>query len=274
MGKVKPVGAEQSQPEVETASGTYPAVSGTSDVDLARPPVIEVVFSLTFESLRLLLVDYGKLAQHFAERYPVVSGHESTLELTSADNIVALRISSSNFSWHWRRLNSDPVVYPGHSQLLEQYISDLQSLSSILSILGLKKLQPRKMALAYWNHIPIPDDGAFGPLLTAVFPDIQWRQGPDRRLVGPDSVNWQTVFVPQQNSGLVVVELKAPAIAQGGPWSGSMVIDFKFVSQGEAAGETEISEIASWFADAHRWVFDCFVDLTCEKYRKQNWESL
>jgi hypothetical protein len=54
----KPVGAEQSQPEVETASATYPAVSGTDEPQFVRADC--VISGVIDGQLFLTNIDTGK----------------------------------------------------------------------------------------------------------------------------------------------------------------------------------------------------------------------
>lgn len=243
------------------------------NIRFGSPPVSEVVFSLGFEPVPLPLTRYGDLATRLRPTYPLVQDTLSAqpLRFISADEAQILQVEPGRLTANWRRRQRDSS-YPGHSELHERFALDLGEFNSFLSDIQLNAIRPQTLILGYLNQVSLEGE-PYTDLLFRLFPDIQWRRDESRKLPHPAGVNWQTVFVPDQ-SGMLVVILKAPALATEGPWKGSSVIQFDFFAQGEAAGETSTLEVLDWFSGAHQWILNAFQELTSDEFRFKHWKQM
>jgi uncharacterized protein (TIGR04255 family) len=262
----------------QASSGFY----GSRKVRYKNPPVVEVIFDLKFKARPFPLVHFRKIAVEFKALYPVAkdlypvakdhcpSGSPGIwLETDDAERVI--QIQSGRFTWSWRR-QGESVEYPGHGFLSGMFSRDLEAFDELLLSLGEEKLSPLESELGYLNQIPLDDPANYDDCLFATFPDIRWRKDPARTLPRPVAINWQTYFIPDQ-TGLVAVELKAPAFAPSGPWKGRQVIRFDLSARGVATEGTGLPEALEWFAKAHHWMLTGFLELASEEARRVWGES-
>ena len=259
--------------------------------EYSKPPVIEVVCGVLFESIEGLLAPHlGLLWNAFKADYPQCQEHpplapvieqfgESTpmqFELTgtpplprtwfiqSTENGI-VQVQRDRFLHNWKKVQADDE-YPRFSEVISMFRERLASFDAFLAEAELGPIRPRQYELTYVNHIPA-DKGFEGLAdIGEVLPDSCWRKEPNRFLPEPDGINWRTSFRLPECAGRLHVTVRSAVRQQ----DQVPILLLELTARGIGEDPSRKSMWA-WFDTAHEWIVRGFTDLTSGNLHTNVW---
>ncbi len=259
--------------------------------DFEQPPVVEVLFGVQFASLQDLITPHvGAFWERIREDYPTCQDlpplspaieryGQNIVQNIQFTNIPPLprtwfvhrketsivQVQRDRFLHNWRKVK-ETDDYPRYDQVIEPFLSSLDSFSTFISENKLGELKHHQYEITYVNRIPHDHGWESTGKIGQVFPDFVWRSKKNRFLPSPEGVNWKSVFRLPEETGRLHVSVRT---ADTQPGETSLYLEL--TARGFPAGGEE--DMRSWFDEAHRWVVLGFEDLTDESIRKSVWRQ-
>jgi len=261
--------------------------------DYEKPPVVEVVSGIQFESIKDLTgPNLSLLGEKFRADYPSIkevmplapaleSFNEAapTREMASFDHMFGLtrywferndgngliQVQKDRFLHNWRKAK-DSDKYPHYDHVIGNFRSCLKTFESFLDEKNLGKIQPTQFELTYVNHILKGEGWETFDDLGNIFQDFFRRGGKTRFLPHPEAINWQTSFrLPGRMGRLRISSRLGKRKTDEVP-----VILLELTARGVSPDDPQAS-MWTWFDMAHEWIVCGFADLTTETIQKNVW---
>ncbi len=259
--------------------------------DYEKPPVIEVVSGIQFNSIKNLTGPYlGLLWEKFKADYPrskevapLVPAIEVFDEIPSREMAVfpdflglsrtwfetndgnrLIQVQKDRFLHNWKK-ERDTDEYPHYDYVVSNFKLCLEKFEAFLQENKLESIQPVQYELTYINHIPQGEGwNTFGDL-GKVFPDFSWRSA-ERFLPAPEGINWQTTFVMPEKSGRLHESLRSAKRRS----DSQPILLLELTVRGIGSDKSR-SAMWSWFDVAHEWIVRGFTDITGEELQRGLW---
>jgi uncharacterized protein (TIGR04255 family) len=252
-----------------------------------NPPVVEVVCGVVFEPINAISTAFfGLLWNEYGEDFPTtrdlppleqphradVSGQYLQIDLQQAimptlprvwfvseDESRIIQVQRDRFHFNWRKIKQEeayprfPDVYRGFSDKLEKFKNFIHRTNEVDII-------PAQYELTYVNHILLGEDAIdFGGVQCA-FPDLAWRNDPNRFLPNPVGVQWDAKFPVPEVGGILQVKVRSARSKNTG--EPLFLLDFA------VRGSAEILPMDDWFQLARKWIVKGFADIIDEDMQK------
>jgi len=246
-----------------------------------RPPVIEVVYGVEFDTLTELRAPHtGLFWSQIRESFPSVQHARPVGPLprefdfgnlplpriwfVSEDENTVVQIQSNRFLFNWRVVR-DGDVYPRFDAVQSGFQKYFAVFQQFVRNSGLGDLELKRYELTYINHIE--RQGKLKNLRNAssLFPDLRWRTSTKRYLPIPSRLTWSVAF-EMDSKGRLAADLK-PAI-RNTDGQEIFVLEMKATGSARADGNEDADH---WFAQAREWIVRGFADLTSERAQRDLW---
>jgi uncharacterized protein (TIGR04255 family) len=252
------------------------------------PPIIEVVYGLTFEAITQMLAPHiGLLWERYRPEFvscqeaPQIIAHiekpggvttlADVTELPSLPRVqfrngrcdAMIQIQRDRFHYNWQRVSEDDD-YPHFTALYELYETKLSDFRRFVAELDLGSITPTSYELTYVNHIPAGNVWTSVEEVGRVFPDLQWRR--QRPRLAPESIQWRSSFwLPEQTGRLHVAIRSAKRMSDE---KNVFVFELTVRSSGDVGAPDQMSD---WFRKAHDQIVIAFEDLTEPAIQQAVW---
>jgi uncharacterized protein (TIGR04255 family) len=259
-----------------------------------RPPVVEVVYGITFRPLRLTIPDFGELRRLYQNEYPLYQeapplpaiveqfeispegNFQAEMEVGNVpplprmwflkkDGTALIQVQRDRFLHNWRK-TGETDVYPRYVKIIEVFKQRVHELMKFAVEKNAGEVEPIQFEMTYVNHIPQSEGWNSLSDIEKVFPDLGWRGGA-RFLPVPEGSNWQTGFSLPGNSGRLRVNVQQALRMQDKRQLITMELTARGISEDRTA-----EGIWSWFAMAREWIVRGFTDLTGEEIQRKIWK--
>ena len=250
--------------------------------DYDRPPVIEVVYGVTFAPLKAWKLPHiGLFWQRILRRVPAVRagfpipGTEfidpSTglpiprVWLINAADDRLVQLQPGRFLFNWRR-REGAGPYPRYKVLSDRFFELFQEFQSFVAKNRLGEIEVSEYELTYINHVFEQEDWKFPASIGRVIDHLSWKKERYRFLPQPSPVNWQARFEFPEGPGALLAKLNPARHAK----EGKDLLVLELSARGLPA-EAPLDDMQNWFSHAHRWIVRGFEDLTTEEAQKVLW---
>ena len=271
-------------PEIKSIGSAVPLP------DYARPPVIEVVYSVQFKNLAKFRVPFvGALWQFFRTEYPTTEERPplqpviENLNLQRADQEHYFDLSSSfprsffvsdagnwviqiqrdRFCYNWRKVK-DEDEYPRYEEVSRRFFQAWATFENFCESEGLAPVEITQLELTYINHVPAGQAWKSLDDIGHVFPDICWRTG-ERFLPTPESAQWLASYRLPDRKGRLNLALRH-AMRQSDK---KPVLLCELTARGLPSDHA--TPMADWFDLAREAIVRGFADLTDERVQYDIW---
>lgn len=251
-----------------------------------KPPVIEVVFGVQFESLQMLAPHIGEYWRAVRDEFPtfeeqpplppVIEPAEvlrgsggSAIEIVdrlpmprywfkSEDEAQIIQLQRDRLLFNWKGTDRE---YPRYAYLKSRFSSIWDEFLVLASSQGLHVGSTRQCELTYVNHVSDPDAAKH---IGDTIPDFSWRNNHEF-LTEPESYSWRTSFrmVESPPSRLHVTVKNALRRADD-----QQIVILDLTARGAPDGP-----IFGWFDLAHEWIVRGFADITSAAAHER-WERI
>jgi uncharacterized protein (TIGR04255 family) len=251
--------------------------------DYDKPPVIEVVCGISFETIEKFRGPHlGLFWQKVRKKFPLCE-HAQRLEFTPPEldlkNYVPriwfindnknmlIQLQNNKFFFNWRRMQQEED-YPRYKTIIKAFKTNLEIFNKFLEDENLGSVKPIKCELTYINHIPKGDGWDSLGDINGVFRDLTW-SSKKRFLKPPIGLGGQVLFALPDDNGRLNVTLQ----------HGERKIDKlpMLILQITATGlgsDKSNDAVWKWFEIAHEWIVCGFTDLTGTSIQKNIWQRM
>jgi uncharacterized protein (TIGR04255 family) len=253
--------------------------------DYEKPPVIEVVCGIIFETIEMFRGHHpGLFWQMVRDQFPTCE-HALRLGLgsppkeldfanyfpriwfVSEEQNRLIQLQDDRFFYNWRRIREDEA-YPRYRAIIEPFKSNLEILQEFLSQEKLGSVKPKECELTYINHIPKGEGWKSLSDINAVFRDFTWDLN-ERFLPPPLSLGGQAVFPLPEDNGRLKMTLQ----------HGERKLDrcpllILQISARGLGGDKSMDTVWEWFELAHEWIVRGFDDMTAPTIQRDVWRRL
>jgi uncharacterized protein (TIGR04255 family) len=252
--------------------------------DYKKPPVIEVVCGISFETIEKFKGPHlGLFWQMLRKKFPVCE-HAQRLEFAAPPELdlknylprmwfineeknMLIQLQNDRFFFNWRRMKQEEA-YPRYNTIIEAFKANLGIFHKFLEEENLGSVKPIKCELTYINHIPKGEGWDSLGDINEVFRDLTWSS--DKRFLPPPvAVGGQVIFSLPKDNGRLNVSLQ----------HGERKIDrhpmliLQITATG-LGGDKSNDAVWEWFEIAHEWIVCGFSDLTGATIQKDIWQRV
>ncbi len=249
-----------------------------------RPPVVEVVMGVQFQTLRQLQAPYfGLFWETVRTEYssckenPPIGPQLEDLDRPGALRDLGLQVSQvpplpraffENASGQWLiqlqrdrflhnwRCGPEEGDYPRYPAVRKKFLSQWSNFQQFVADNKLGDIDVTQLEITYLNHItPWTDQSELGDL----FPDFRWRKD-ERSLGKPETCNISCTFTSGDGPSRLRATVR-PGIHQE---KGNILL-----LELTVRGVAEKDDLESWFDDGRRWIVTAFADLTSAEWHKK-----
>jgi uncharacterized protein (TIGR04255 family) len=261
--------------------------------DYERPPVIEVVCGIQFESLaNFQATALGLFWQRIREEYvdtkempplpptkeqfgEISKGITPEIEILSSPPIPRMFYVDKTGSWlmqlqkdrflhNWRK-EKESDVYPRFPVVFGKFWNSWEKYLRFCQEEKLGELTINQLEITYINHIPAGDGWSELGELGKVFPDVGWRTR-SRFLPSPESMGLRLSFALPEGKGRLHVSLNyAIRLTDNHP-----VLLCEMTARGMSLTK-DPSDIRAWFELGREWIVRGFADIIDLKVQKECW---
>ena len=251
--------------------------------DYKKPPVIEVVCGISFETIEKFKGPHlGLFWQKVRKKFPLCE-HAQRLESTppkidfkdylprmwfiNEDQNMLIQLQNNKFFFNWRKIQKDEA-YPRYKTIIKHFKTNLRIFHEFLEEENLGSVKPEKCELTYINHIPKGEGWNSLGDISEVFRDFTWSSG-QRFLPSPVGIGGQALFALPNDNGRLNVTLQ----------HGERKIDkhpmliLQITATGLGANKSN-DVVWEWFNVAHEWIVCGFTDLTGATIQKDIWQRI
>jgi uncharacterized protein (TIGR04255 family) len=255
-------------------------------IRFSRPPVVEVVCGVTFDTQMLTMktAHIGQLWERFRGEFPNIEDAPpvdasveafgqptavvSSVELLNmpplrrawfldADGRHLIQVQADRFLFNWKRL-TDSDEYPSYDAVIARFDRVLATFASFVTGLGIGELSFRQYELSYVNHIDAEHGlGAVGE--SDMFVDQSRGRSRDRFLPEPEAFNWKTTYLLPNNSGRLHVTARTALRTT----DRQRLVRLDMMARGIPEDNSENAR-RPWFDQAHDWITHGFADITVQ----------
>jgi uncharacterized protein (TIGR04255 family) len=255
--------------------------------DYEKPPVVEVVCGIVFETIKAFKGHHlGLFWQKVRDEFPGCDhaarlGFNPEVEpfdlanylprawFVSAKQNTLIQLQDNMFFFNWRRMQEDED-YPRYSTIIEAFKTNLAVFHEFLQEEDLGSVTPKTCELTYINHIPKGEGWESLSEIKETFPDLAWNSTEKRFLPQPITLSGQIVFPMPDDKGRLNVTLQRGEKKQPDKCP---VLILQIKAQG-LGGEKSMDAVWEWFEVAHEWIVRGFTDLTGTTIQKEVWRRL
>ncbi|CAB1078382.1 hypothetical protein D1AOALGA4SA_6124 [Olavius algarvensis Delta 1 endosymbiont] len=251
--------------------------------DYKKPPVIEVVCGISFETIEKFRGPHlGLFWQKVRNKFPLCE-HAQRLELPppefdlknylprtwfiNEDKNMLIQLQNNKFFFNWRRIQQEEA-YPRYKTIIIAFKTNLGIFNKFLEEENLGSVNPIKCELTYINHIPKGEGWDSLGDISGVFRDLAWSSS-ERFLNPPIGFGGQVLFALPDDNGRLNVTLQ----------HGERNIDkhpmliLQITATGLGADKSN-DALWKWFEIAHEWIVRGFADLTGATIQENIWERM
>lgn len=240
---------------------------------LGKPPVVEVVMGVQFETLENFSIPHVGLLWDNLDREKYPTCEEVAPIITPDDHLVVfdkpimpriwfiekndnavVQFQRNRFLYNWRTSDSKSE-YPRYKYVKEEFYNSVEKLEKCLLDLKIETINPQRLELTYINVIPIDNIGGVHKI-GSILKDISW--GDDyKELQKPQKIeiNWQ--FLLKEINSLLDVRIKNVTL----PITSKEVLRMELTVRGQAQYRN-MKECSPWFDTARRAIVKGFIDIT------------
>lgn len=251
--------------------------------DYEKPPVIEVVCGIVFETIKGFKGGHlGLFWQKVRDEFPT-SEHALRLGFEPEDNVdltnyfpriwfinkqqnTLIQLQDNTFFFNWRRMEEEEA-YPRYSTIMQAFKKYLGIFDDFLKEEGLGSTHPKSCELTYINHIPKAEGWESLSDINQVFPDFSWNSTGKRFLPEPEHLAGQISFPLPKGQGTLKLTLQYGQ-RKFDKWP---VLVLRNSATGLGADKS-MGAVWDWFEVAHEWIVRGFADLTGAKIQKDIWK--
>jgi len=251
--------------------------------DYKKPPVIEVVCGIVFETIGSFRGHHlGLFWQKVRDKFPVcehavrlgfapesldLANYLPRVWFVSEEQNMLIQLQDDRFFFNWRRMQQEEA-YPRYSTIIEAFKTNLGIFQRFLEEEKLGSVKPEKCELTYINHIPKGEGWESLSDINEVFRDFAWDSN-ERFLPAPRSLGGQVVFPLPKDKGRLNVTLQ-----HGERKLDKYPILILQISARGLAGDKSMDTVWEWFGVAHEWIVCGFADLTGTTIQKEVWQRI
>ncbi len=260
----------------------------------AKPPVIEVVWSVQFAPLPWLTaahtgVFWNKIREDFpaCEEHPPIERKQEPESLLEPRQIIAefspkpplcrqwfissagndlVQVQGDRFCVNWRKVEAGDQ-YPRYAYVRDQFTRRWQQFCDFVRTESGSVPQVELLEMTYVNHI-FKGEGWSSPRdIGNVFPAISFHEKPKKYLPPPATLGSNIVFDIAGPAGRLHVTCRHARFL--GPEEKEL-----FRLDLIARGKTEsgaIDDMLAWFSKARQWIVCGFADLTSDEMQAKQW---
>jgi len=258
-------------------------VESQSFPDYKKPPVIEVVCGIGFETIEKFKGHHpGLFWQKVRDGFPVcehatrLGFNPEALDLAkylpriwfvNEKQNMLIQLQDDRLFFNWRRMDEEEA-YPRYKTIIESFKTNLAIFQQFLEEEKLGSVNPKKCELTYINHIPKGEGWESLSDISEVFRDLTWDSN-ERFLPPPLSFGGQVVFPLPEDNGRLNIKLQ----------HGERKLDkcpiliLQISAQGLGADKS-MDTVWEWFEIAHEWIVCGFADLTGTRIQKEVWQRV
>ncbi len=255
----------------------------------SKPPVVEVVMGVQFQSLSGLKAPHLGLFwetvrstySECSENVPIAPQIEDLsrpaglrdpqLQLSQTPPLPRIFFECATGEWliqlqqdrflhNWRSPGST-AEYPRYPAVREKFFSQWSNFQRFVAENKLGEISLAQLEITYLNHIaPWSTGSHFGE----VFPDFRWREG-SRLLAEPEACNISCAFTSSDSPSRLRATVRPGIHREKGN-----VLLFDLTVRGVPPQDHDLE---SWFEEGRRWIVTAFVDLTSDEWHKK-WERI
>lgn len=259
-------------------------VESQSFPDYEKPPVVEVVCGIVFETIKGFMGHHiGLFWQKVREEFPgckqatrlEINPETETLNLAdylprawfvSEKQNTLIQLQDNMFFFNWRRMQDDEA-YPRYSTIIEAFKNNLGVFQEFLKEENLGSINPNACELTYINHIPKGEGWESLSDTKEVFRDFAWNSTDERFLPEPVHLAGQISFSLPKDKGYLNLRLhRGERKADKNP-----VLILHNSARGLGANKS-MEAVWEWFEVAHEWIVRGFADLTGSTIQKNIWK--
>ena len=258
-------------------------------VRFQRPPVTEVVFSVSFTLPQpLKMAHFGLFWDRIRTDFPRIEDNpplpgmiqsSDGMNMAQIDLMLlpplrrvwfldkegrdVVQVQDDRFIFNWKRNPSDPG-YPGFDEVNSRFERHLHTFLSFLSSEGLGTPSYTYLELIYVNHLD-PSNGLGHLGAAAVLVDHRRDTTHERFLPEPVALNWLTQYAFPDGTGMLQVHART-----GSQVGGTAAMRLDVAARGAPAITTE-DERRNWFQVAHEWTTRGFTDVVVATLQDEGW---
>lgn len=253
-------------------------------VSFEHPPVVEVVCGVRFEPIPGLSSGHiGQLWTRFGDEFPLTAdrhalpavqtgpGPQVTVSaapttprvwFVSTDETRLIQVQQDRLIFNWRR--GESAAYPRYPAVYEEFCRHLATFEDYLREANTGPICPMEYELSYLNRIQEDEVSSHLRDLGRVLPDLAWRADPSRFLPAPDHVAGNLRFMLPEGGGSLQVTIDLVRRVETG--ARVLALDLR------ARAASGVRPRDEWFALAHEWITQGFVDLTGPEMHDRIWK--
>lgn len=254
--------------------------------DFERPPIVEAVLGIQFESIPLTIAHYGWFWKQYLgqpwndaitasrledvfERFgpdrtwsrprlrfePGIDSRRFRQQFMNADGEHMLQLQDTRFVYNWKKSKGEGG-YPSFDRLRPEFFEHLSSYQKFLTEADLPQVQPNQWEVVYVNYIPRGDLWDTAEDWLDIFPGFYVPA--DVRIDGFVGA-WSTILGQQE--GRLHIELKHSQIAE----NKDEIIRLQLTARGPTVDHSDLSER---FEAGHAAIVNTFTKMTSEAAQK------
>jgi uncharacterized protein (TIGR04255 family) len=251
--------------------------------DYKRPPVIEVVCGIVFETIESFRGHHlGLFWQKVQDEFPTcehaarLGFDPKSLDLTkylprvwfvSEQQNTLIQLQDDRFLFNWRKIQQEEA-YPRYSTIIEAFKANLGIFQEFLEEEDMVSVNPNTCELTYINHIPKGEGWESLSDINEVFRDFAWDSN-ERFLPKPLGLGGQVVFPLPRDKGRLNITLQ-----HGERKFDKCPILILQISARGLGGNKSMDTVWEWFEVAHEWIVCGFADLTGTTIQKDVWQRI
>jgi uncharacterized protein (TIGR04255 family) len=258
----------------------------SSKVSFAKPPLIEVVCGVQFETVEKFQVAHiGRLWNELGDTYtqsrevmalvapielipgiepPKIVVTPSLMPRTiliASDNGSIVQVQRDAFYRNWQRKGSDDT-YPRYEFVIERFEEELEIFNRFISNNELGIIKPIQFELTYLNEVPLTIE-------SKVLKDAFWDSTAHKVLPEPEVINLVSQFLLPGAEGRLSTTFRNLVNQKGEP-----VFHWSLTVRGctNPRSDMSLENLRKWFDNAHTWIVSAFTDLSEENCQQKEWE--
>lgn len=258
-----------------------------------HPPVVEVVFGLTFSLNRpLQSAHFGSFWEKVRRDFPVVddaspiqaifetpeSGAVSPdfkvqvfdmpplrrVWFAAKDGRQLIQLQADRFFYNWKRVE-DSDNYPGFEKIFSTFLKQADVFAEFLREMELGSPKYSQLELIYTNLIG-QSNGLNVATPSRLLVDHIHQDTADRFLPQPESFNWNSIYSLPDRLGRLYINAQTARRTS----SSEHVVRLDAIARGLPTDNSAPGR-AAWFRLAHEWITQGFADATVTSVQNEAW---
>jgi uncharacterized protein (TIGR04255 family) len=252
----------------------------------AKPPVIEVVWSVQFAELRWLLAAHtGLFWQRIRDRYPDCQEQAPLAHVVEQEALFApavqqmqmlsapplsrqwyisgsgnelVQLQRDRFCCNWRQVRRGDA-YPRYAHMRDAFESNWRTFCDFVADVGKEAPSVDQCEMTYINHVDQGQGWESLAQVGEVFHMVQW-QAETSSLPGPETLGARVSFGLPQVRGRLHVSLRHGMRTEDGSGEQQLLV-LELTARG-APLETDVDGLLAWYEAARGSIVRAFTELT------------